>query len=113
VGERIHFNLAPQDVVKPYIVVIKISGPRYTLSNATAGSIAYPRFQFSIFSTTYKEAKEIADAIRAVLLTFSGLMGGAGGVTVLSCLYENEVDLYEVETGLHHIAVDYIIWHQE
>ena len=52
VGTRIHYVKAPQDVAKPYIVFFKVTGPRDHSHDGGTG-LANPRFQFSIFSTTY------------------------------------------------------------
>jgi len=112
VGTRSHFVRAPQATAKPYIVVTKVDAPRLHSHDGGSG-LAHPRFQLSIFSTTYKEAKEIAAAIQAALQGYSGTMGGAGGVAVGAALYDDETDFYEEDSGLYHVAADYIIWHEE
>jgi len=112
VGERIYYVKAPQDVGKPYVVFFKASAPR-EYSHDGASRLARPRFQFSCFATTYYEAKQIAEAIRAAIEAFSGTMGGDGGVEVGSCVCLNESDIYEENTQLFHLAIDYLIWHKE
>jgi len=112
IGERLYYVKAPQDVTKPYIVFLKASGPR-EYSHDGVSKLAHPRFQFSCFATTYYEAKQIAEAIRAAIEAFSGTMGGDGGVEVGSCFYINESDIYEEDTRLFHVAVDYLIYHKE
>ncbi len=112
VGERIYPVLAPQDVVKPYIVFSKISAPRDHTHDGGSG-LVNARFQFSCFATTYQVAKQVAGLIQAVLQGYSGTLGGAGGVVVNGCFYEDETDLYEPDSALFHVAVDYRLWHQE
>jgi len=112
IGERLYYVKAPQDVAKPYVVFLKASGPR-EYSHDGASKLARPRFQFSCFAMTYYEAKQIAEAIRAAIEAFSGTMGGTGGVEVGSCFCINESDIYEEDTRLFHVAVDYLIWHKE
>lgn len=112
VGERIDFIMASQEVAKPYIVITKIDSPRLH-SHDGGDHLAHPRFQLSVFSTSYKESKEIAAALQTVLQGYKGTMGGAGGVAVGAVIYEDETDLYEESTQLFHIACDYIIWHCE
>ena len=112
IGERLYYVKAPQDVTKPYVVFFKASGPREYSHNG-ASALARPRFQFSCFATTYYQAKQIAEAIRAAIEAFSGTMGGAGGVEVGSCFCINESDMYEEDTRLFHVAVDYLIYHKE
>ena len=112
IAQRLYYVKAPQNVTKPYVVFFKASGPR-EYSHDGASNLARPRFQFSCFATTYYVAKQIAEAIRAVIEAFSGTMGGAGGVEVGSCFCINESDIYEDNTQLFHVAVDYLIWHKE
>lgn len=112
VGRKLYYVTAPQDVVAPYVVFFKVSGPR-VYSHDGASQLANPRFQFSCFATTYYEAKQIVEAIRDALEAFSGTMGGDSGTEVGSCFLVNETDIYEADTRLFHIAVDYLIWHEE
>lgn len=112
IGQRLYYVKAPQDVAKPYVVFFKASAPR-EYSHDGASGLARPRFQFSCFAMTYKKAKQIAEAIRGVIEAFSGTMGGAGGVEVGSCFCINESDIFEDNTQLYHVAVDYLIWHKE
>lgn len=112
VADRIYYVQAPQGVTAPYVVFFKVSGPRVHSHDGASG-LAHPRFQFSCFAKTYAAAKQIAGYIQTVLQGYSGTLGGTGGVTVRGCFYENETDLYEPDTGLFHIALDFYIWHKE
>lgn len=112
IGERLYYVRAPQDVVKPYVVFFKVSGLR-EYSHDGASELAQPRFQFSCFATIYYEAKQIAEAIRAAIEAFSGTMGGESGVEIGSCFCMNESDMYEDDTKLFHVAIDYLIFHKE
>lgn len=109
VGERIYYVRASQDVETPYVVFFKVSGPRVH-SHQGASLLANPRFQFSAFATTYLEAKQIIQAIQTALQGYTGI---SEGIFIQSCLYANEFDTYEVQTGLYHVAVDYEIYHRE
>lgn len=112
VGTRIYPARAIQDVTTPYIVFSKVSGVRVSSHDGASGLVD-ARFQFSIFSTTYKSCKDVAVAIQGVLEGFSGTMGGAGGVTVGGCFYLDENDFYEDDSRLYHVAVDYRFWYEE
>jgi len=112
VGDRIHFVIAPQDVAKPYLVVTKVDSPEVSSHDGPSG-LSHPRFQFSSFATTYSSAKTISAALKTALDGYSGTMGGAGGLTVKIPKREDENDFYETDSGLHHVASDYIIWHTE
>jgi len=112
VGQRIYYTKAPQDVLEPYIVFIKVSSIRnhsYTGSSHFAES----RFQFSIYSTTYAETKTIAKQLQTILECTSGNIGTAPGVDVGAIYYDNETDLFEPETRLYHLACDYLILHYD
>lgn len=112
VGQRIYFVRAPQETETPYIAISKIDAPREH-SHDGSSQLAHPRFQFSIFADTYGEIKPIAAALQTALQGYTGTMGGAGGVFVGNCLYDNETDLDPGEQGLFGVACDYIIWHTD
>ena len=109
VGGRIYYNCAPQDVEIPYVVLFKVAGPREH-SHDGRSHLAHPRIQFSVFADTYMAAKEVTQCIQNVL---DGFQGESDGVQIQSCLYINEVDMYEPDIGLHHIASDYELFHEE
>jgi DNA-binding NarL/FixJ family response regulator len=109
VGERIYYTQAVQEADTPYIVITKVSGLRVHSHQGTS-SLANPRIQLSVFSATYLEAKQIAQAIQSVL---QGYTGTSEEIEIQSCLYINEVDMYEQESKLYHVAVDYEIYHKE
>jgi len=112
VAGRVYYAQAPQDVATPYIVLARVSGPReYSHDGATG--LYRARFQFSIFATTYYEAKSIADGIRTVLSGASGQLVEDPADTIGASFLDNEVDMYEEEAKLHHIAVDYLVWVNE
>lgn len=109
VSDRIYYVQAIQEVQLPYIVMHKVSSPRVH-SHDGYSNLANPRFQFSSFAETYLEAKQITRAIQQVL---QGYRGVSAGVHIQMCLYMNEVDMYEEQSGLYHVAVDYEIFHRE
>ena len=112
VGERIYYVNAPQDVETPYIVFFKVSATRGRSLTGTSHLVT-SHFQFSIFSETYYEAKQIAEQIQLALQDKNNeIIGGDSGVRV-SIQYDGEQDLYEPETGLYHIPVEYLIDYNE
>jgi len=112
VSNRIYYVQAPQKVDTPYIVFFKVSGNRDHTHDGATG-LANPRFQVDIFGETYLSVKDVAAQVQAALQGYSGTMGGAGGVAVNGCFYEDENDFYGETTKLYHIAQDYILWHRE
>ena len=79
-------------------------------------SLMHPRFEISSWSSSYKQAKIIADSVKSVLRDFgSTKLGGAvAGVEVQRIFFENETDFLDVDvqtgTMTYHVAQDYIIW---
>ncbi len=108
VGIRIYYVKAPQDAVAPYVVIQEISNTHDSFHSG-ANPLQHCRMQISIFDTTYKSCKAIADAIQTGMDGFSGVMG-TGGPPVGGCFHDMDNDLpYDDDTGLYGIAVDYII----
>jgi hypothetical protein len=100
---------APPEVEEPYIVFFLISSPReHSLTGASG--LATARFQFSVFSETYQEAKQIAGHIQLALQGKNKVIGGEGGVCA-NILYDNEQDLIEGE--IIHIVQEFIVLHNE
>ena len=109
IDDNIFYGHAKQNTQEPYVVFFKVSSPReHSLTGASG--LATARFQFSIFSTTYIEAKTIAGYIQTALQGQNKLIGGEGGVYA-NILYDNEQDLTEDE--LFHIAQEFIVIHNE
>lgn len=103
---RVYYVTAPQDVGTPYIVFFKVSAPRQHSHDGASGLVRV-RMQFSIFSDTYLEAKETAQALQAIL---QGYRGTSEEVDIQAIFYEDENDFYD---ELYHVACDYMIWHKE
>ncbi|OMD85615.1 hypothetical protein BSK49_19050 [Paenibacillus odorifer] len=105
VGNRIYPGWLPEKPTYPAIAYLVISGVAH--HNIP---VSYPRFQFSVFSTKYGEAKELAEKIRSALQRYKGNMGG---VRVLQGVWEGSRDMYESDTKLYHIATDFKIIYRE
>lgn len=110
VSDRIDPGIRPEGSAFPSISLRRISGPvEYTL--ASQAPRASPRFQIDCWGSTYSSAKDVADTVRSALKTFSGTMGGVSGVNVIAIWFENEIDLYEDESKVHHVAMDIRMLH--
>lgn len=104
---RVYYVTVPQDVETPYIVFFKVSAPREH-SHQGASGLVRARFQFSIFSKEYLEAKQTAQALQSILQGYQGI---SEDVEIQAIFYENETDSFE--NNFYFIAVDYMIWHKE
>ena len=112
VGTRIYYIRAPQAVIEPYIVFFKVSAQRGYHTIADDGIVS-SRFQFSVFSTTYYEAKQITAQISLALPRGPANIGTTPGVDIGGIFYNDETDLFESETQLFHIACDYLVNYYE
>jgi hypothetical protein len=107
VGNRVYCVEAPQNVTTPYLVIQKIS-ELPTHSHDGYSHLKEARIQFSAFSPLYLTVKAINKAIFDALDSYKGLLC-TGGISVQSAFFDDEVDLYDAEAGLHYTAVDYIV----
>jgi len=88
----------------PYITVHKVSAPRgQTLSGADTTVIA--RFQVDVYAKDYPTAKTQCTALYGLQYSI--------GTDIASIQLDNEIDMYESDTKLHHIALDFIVRHYE
>jgi hypothetical protein len=106
---RIYAMHLPQRPTLPAITYRKISGVRIHAMSADPG-VAHPRFQVDSWGKTYESAKDVEVQVRAAL---SRWRGDQSGVTILASFVENEIDLFEDETGDYRIITDFVIWHRE
>lgn len=104
VSTRVYPGWIPEKATMPAIAYLEVSGIRHHDID-----VAFPRYQFSVFSTRYSEAREIAKEIRD---TFQRYKGEIGSTSIIQGVFENEYEQYESETKLYHIAVDFkfIYW---
>lgn len=95
-------GIAPETWKAPYQTFFFISDPP---KNRRLGTPA-PRIQINNFAPTYDQARLMAKLTREALDGFFGVMGGTGGVKVVTGLYQDITDLYEPDTKLYNCPVD-------
>lgn len=105
IGNRFYPGWIPENATMPSVAYMTISKPSHHDID-----VSYPRMQFSIFSERYIQAKEIANLLKDKLNRFKGMFGDT---SILQIAYQNEYDLYEEDTGLYHIAIDFKIIYWE
>lgn len=64
-------------------------------------------WEIAAVADDYERTHEIAEAVEAALDYFSGTMGGAGGVQVLSCRRASMSDAEDFELGLFAVVQTY------
>lgn len=110
VANRIYYVTAPQKVTAPYLVISKVSGARQPYAHGATINFTSPRFQVSIFATTYLAAKQIAQAVQAVLGDYKGT---SESTAIEATFYDNEVDYYDEDIGFYSVAMDFLVWYKE
>lgn len=108
VGSRVYPLVAPNNVMRPYIVYQKISGPQVHTMGQDPG-LQYPRFQFSCWGETYSSVKAVGAQVKAALSDYSGTLLG---VVIQRIIFENILDSYEADTGLFGCRLDFLVWYQ-
>lgn len=114
VGSRIYPVLAPASAPLPIVTWRRTAIQR---EQTLGGPMGMPRVtvEFSIYGATYENAREIADAMRAVL---DGYGGVSGTTQVNQTSLENETDDFVTLAGadlppVYQITQTYDVWWQE
>lgn len=68
------------------------------------------RVQVDVYGETYKTARGAADAVHAAL---HGYRGSWSGFMIGNALRKRKADLYDPETGLERVSMDYVIGYRE
>lgn len=105
IGNRLYPGWIPENAIMPSVAYVTISKPAHHDID-----VAFPRMQFSVFSTRYIEAKQIAKLLKEKLNRFKGQLGNAN---IIQIVYQNEYDMYESDTKLYHVAIDFKIIYWE
>ena len=121
VGTRIYPLVIPQTVYseatkRPCIVYSFDSKGRQIRFSGT-DTLVEGRFTIDCYATTYSEAQDLAEAVRGVLVDYSGTMtsGSSPQTTndVKKLFIESERDLMDIEPGLYRVMQEYKIWYDE
>lgn len=101
-ASSIYAQFLPQDSSFPAITFSKVSGPREYCHD---GQIyAEPRMQIDCWAKGYLEAKTLAENVRVAL---SGYTGTFDSKKVMACFLVNETDIYDPDTQLHRVILDF------
>ena len=73
-------------------------------------SLANVQMQVDLYSRSYKQAKELARAVRQALVDYTGPMGDTH---VDKVFIDVEFDIVETDTGLYRVSQTYTFWVQE
>lgn len=93
----------PERATFPALTYFQVSGSENNTHDGYDNT-SINRWQISCWAKTYKEAKELASAVKQQLRAFSGSLI----YVVRKSTVGNETDLYEPDTGVYHIPVEFI-----
>lgn len=107
IARRVYPLMAPQTVVAPYLVFMKVvemaSGTLCAQDPMVRGL-----FQFDSYAKTFKQVQLIAKALRDALIDFRGAVDDT---YIASIRLENEMHVLEPEPGLFRVSTSLFIWH--
>lgn len=109
IGEKIYPVKLPQGVALP-AAVVSVVAVSPILSKDAVSDEDFVRVQVSSYATTYKQAHELDNAIRAALDNYDGsVVAGLETWDVKNIQYLNGNDVFEMEKEVFHRASDYEI----
>ena len=106
VSERVYPTQLPENSELPALMYIRIGGNRMRTHRGHSQSAT--SLQISCWSKSYGEAKYLSDMLIEKLDNYDGYMQ-SGRVTIF---HQNDRDIYEPDTGLYHIPVDFEIHYE-
>lgn len=105
VSTRIYTLVLPQDVSYPAVTITKVSQLREnTMSNSGGSGVENQRCSIDIFDGTLASCEAVAEQIRLALIAYES--------TNFKAVQVFNLDLYEDDTKLYHVVVDYSIWYR-
>ena len=109
VGDRVYYQMRPDEAAYPCIVINTISDvPQRDLNGR---SWTETRLQVTAMDTTEPGAEAVAKAIQDSLDGFSSALM-AGALYVMECRVETAFPVLQEETGQTHYHVDVVITHK-
>ena len=105
-----YLRVGTQEAVTPYGIVFKVSpGKDYT---HTGSGLSQSRLQCSCFADTYYAAKTFArEVITAMEAWPNSTSTTASGVQTV--FLEGEMDLFDDASKVHHVPLDFFVWHTQ
>lgn len=102
-GDRIFPNVLREGATLPAVVYTAVSQvPQNSMTGTPDGALFQSRMQVDCYARTYAVVQQLAAAVYAVL----GALSTAQAQGVL----EAQRDLYENESQLHRVSMDFSIW---
>ena len=102
---RIYTLVMPQDSSFPSVVIAKTSQLREnTMSDSGGSGVENQRCRINIYDATLTSCEAVAEQVRLALI--------AAASSQFKAVQVFNLDLYEDDTHLYHVIVDYSIWYR-
>ena len=98
--DRVYANTAPAGAERPYLTYFRLSASPATLDMEGQTAMTQTVLQAEACADTYDTAVTLSDSVK------SALNGWEREYRI-----RLEKDVFEVETGLHHIVMEISVWH--
>ena len=118
VDGRIYSLVAPQRTGEPFLVCTQISEVR-DYSFGGFSNLTKSRLQISCYGKGYAAVKDVVEQVTGVMESVEGvyyflhptfpITMTDGKITAVFKI--NELDFFEEDTRLFHVAVDFFVWH--
>lgn len=92
-------------------VVYATAGVERQVTQCGTNPVVRSILTLDCYAATYDQARELANAVRTVLVDFRGLLGAI--VEVRAANLQSEFDLSDIEPGLYRVSQTWAIWHLE
>jgi len=108
VNRRIYTLILPQKCKLPAVTINKVNEtPIHFMGSDTEPYRPY--FSVNCWAENYKDVYDVRTQVINALKDFSGSMGST---TVQRIFLESETEIYEAQTNIYHIILDFVIWHE-
>ena len=95
-----------QAVANPYIVIERMDDPGEHTSDGPV-AVGDTGVIIGCYGTSWTSAREVAALIKAALNGLTGVIGGAGGITVNPVFYEDEGSGYDAAVSLYYVDLEF------
>lgn len=109
VDARIYPVIAPQNVLRPYVVFRRSAAERESAFGGDIGLVK-TSYQISAYATDYILVRDVARQIRAAMQRWNN---PSGNPEILDTFLGDDSDLFEAEVNLFNAITEASIWHRE
>jgi len=108
VGSRVYPVRAAQNTAYPFVTYAQVSEVSTHAFGADV-NVLQARWQVNAFGKSYADAKVAADQASAALSRYRATVSG---LEILDVFKELELDSFDFEALVYHVAVDFLVMHR-